>query len=255
MKYSTLIAGLVVTLLFASGTSIFSADTNSSRKRFDLTKLRKFSDDKNMDDNVKMQEMLTYLKEEVTHPSWPGRGFGGGPIDTVYVQRVIIGVMGQTVSRETLLEALNKETDAKIRDRLKIALVSAGDKTFLYDIQSFLQNTGDNLLRLASAWALRGIADKDLGDLEPLLISLHNDTYSRVVFRDVGNDAGSYKVYPIRQAAYEALTRLGARPKGWILEVKLKVDTQIEAIRSILDDENPQQCVTILRMLRDYPGP
>ncbi|MCH8120533.1 MAG: hypothetical protein IIC00_12485 [Planctomycetes bacterium] len=248
MKSNIFIMMLVITLLFACDLSIFAESTDSSRDNFDLTRLRKFYDDKDMDSGTKMRQLVTYLKKEVSHPSQPRMGVGGGPIDTVYIQNVIIMVMAQTVPQETLLKALNKETDKKIKDMIMLALVSAGDQTFFNDVRPFLQSAYHNLFRLGAVRALRDVSKKEL---KPQLIALQYDTYSRVVFRD-----GAYrKVYPIRKAAYEALSRIGAKPKGWLLELPLAVNTEIEAVASILDDENPEQCVTILQMLGDYPGP
>ncbi len=252
MKSNIIIMMLVITLLFACDVSIFADSTDSSQNNFDLTRLRKFYDDKDMDPNTKMRQLVTYLKKEVSHPSQPRMGVGGGPIDTVYIQNVIITVMAQTVPQETLLKALNKETDKKIKDRIMIASVFSGDTTFIPSVQSFLKRAYHNLFRLGAVRAIRNVTNKDL---EALLIALRHDTYSRVVIRDVGSTGGYQKVYPVRQAAYDALSRLGARPKGWVLKVPLAVNTEIEAVASILDDENPEQCVTILQMLGDYPGP
>jgi hypothetical protein len=252
MKLNTIIITVVITLLLGCDITRCADSNDSSHGNFNLTRLRKFYDDKDMDPNTKMRQLVTYLKNEVNHPSQPGMGVAGGPIDTVYIQNVITVVMAQTVPRKTLLEALNKEVDEKIKDRIMIALVFAGDKTFVPRVQSFLKRDEENVLREGSA---RALIDVNKKELEPQLIALQYDTYSRVGIEDVGNTGGYRKVYPIRKAAYEALSRLGTKPKGWILEVPLAVHTEIEAAASILDDENPEQCVAIVQMLGRYPAP
>jgi hypothetical protein len=252
MKLTTIIMTVVITLLLGCDITKCADSNDSLKVNFDLTRLRKFYDDKDMDPNTKMQQLVIYLKNEVNNPSQPRMGVGGGPIDTVYIQNVITTVMAQTVPNKTLLEALNKEADEKIKDRIMIALVFAGDKTFVPRVRSFLKRDEDNMLREGAALALRDVNEKEL---EPHLIALQYDTYSRVGFQGVGNAGGYRKIYPVRKAAYEALSRIGAKPKGWILEVPLAVNTKIEAAASILDDENPEQCVAILQMLGRYPAP
>lgn len=234
-------------LVLAFGSSLSAGGTNSYETGFDLTKLRVFYDDKDMDNDAKIQQMVEYLRAEISHPSKPRMGVGGGPIDTIYIQNVIITVMAQTVPQEALLKTFNQESDKKIRDRIMLALLYTGHETFVNDVRVMLQSQDNNLFRLAGVRALRNARKKDL---VPLLLDMRKDTYSRIVFRD-----GAYhKVYPIRQAAHHMLANLGADAEDWTLEVPLRVETEAEALVSILDDENAEQCLTALRVLKEDSG-
>jgi hypothetical protein len=170
-------------------------------------------------------------------------GIGGGPIDTVYVQSVIIAVMGQTVPKQSLLQALNHERDDTIKVRIMFALVAAGDRTFLNEVQSLLRSSNDNLTRLAATHAFRNAFKEDI---EAILPTMRDDTYSCIVFRD-----GRYfKVYPIRQAAYEALSQARVPAKGWELEVPLTAEAEVAALATVLDDGNIGQSVAVLQAIR-----
>ncbi len=243
MKAFTLVLFLA-TCVFTSIVSTATATTNSPPSGFDLTKLRKFYDAKGENPETSIAELIFYLREEVAHPSQPRMGVGGGPIDTVYVQDVMITVMAQAVPQQTLLRAYSQEKDNTIKTRLMLALATAGDRTFLTDVQDLLETSDDNLIRLAATRALRN-APKER--LEAVLPTVRDDTYSRIVFRD-----GRYvKVYPIRQSAHEALAQANVTPKGWTFEVPLTAETEAAALATVLDDENIGQSVAVLQAVRN----
>jgi hypothetical protein len=217
-------------------------DAISPAVGFDLTRLRKFYDDRNQDSDAAIRELATYLQEELASPSPPRMGVGGGPIDTVYVQDVIITVMAQTIPKESLLQALHEQSDDRIKDRMRVALVAAGDQTFVNWVEALLSEAKDNLTRLIAVRALRNAPRKGA---EPALAAMRDNTYSRIVFRH----GAYYKVYPIRRSAHEALTQLGVVAKDWQLEVPLHAQTGAEALSAVLDDENAEQSVAVLQVL------
>jgi hypothetical protein len=245
MKYAALL--LLTAIALVAFADPVSEETNSHEGRFDLTKLREFYDTNGMDGDAKVHQLVAYLRQELARPSQPAMGIGGGPIDTVYIQEVIIDVMVQTVPPASLLKAFNGESDKKIKDRIMFALLGAGDQTFVKDVLSLLRDPSDSLSRLAAVRALEKTKNQDV---VPLLERMRYDRYSRAAFRN-----GVYhKVYPVRQAARRVIVGSGAKADDWALELPLPAASETQALGSILEDEDPEQCVTVLRTLEKRSG-
>jgi|GEM_PF-2480616 len=203
------------------------------------------------------EKCLSLLKEEMANPSRSVMGTGGGPIDTGYVQNVIIGSFihssAPNVSEQECLEvrdwansALKREEDKNVRDRLTLVLGHTGDKSVVPQLVEILQNHPEGFMRFEAAMAL--YATNDPSSVPALKRALNSDTYARV--RTGGcleaPLSGEQMVYsPVRAAAARALTRLGVTvPKGAELVDAKYVVPRLEPL--LYSQDRPVQEITFL---------
>lgn len=228
-------------MIFAFGTLV-GAETRVRPTGFDLTKLRAVSEGKLRSTQEGMNQLLSYLREEIAHPSSPRLGIGGGPIDTIYVQSVIVGVMAGAVPPPMLLDAIQEKANGDLRTHLLLALVLAGDQTFVDEACALFENSENDLVRVLVARAARNFPKEKA---VALLAGAQHDMYSRIADRD-----GEYvKIYPVRQAAHESLLQLKVPAPDWTLVVPLAAETRAAALASILEDGNSRQSASVLQAI------
>ena len=221
---------------------------NSVEKRFDLRKLREFYDDREMPSQQRLDGLLGYLKEEIGNPSPPGLGIGGGPIDSGYVQGVIVQVMGQTIPAEDLVAARTQETNPAFQERLTVALGIAGDKSMIPDLILILGHHPEGFLRQKAAMAL---ADFKESSLKPAFNDAIEDRYSRVRISGIGG-GGISKIYPVREAAARGLRLLGDEVSPDLYIDARRTSDATEAISWLLEDKDPGVCLSAVTMLGEY---
>lgn len=164
---------------------------------------------------------LALLKQEMQNPCTASVGVGGGPMDTGYVQNVIMGsfiysrasnvpAAERTAVREWAKAALSSETDKGLRDRLTLVIAHTGDKSVVPQVIEILRSHPEGHMRTEAAMALYDT--KDASSIPALRQALAADTYARV---RTGGSPGSRPspneaVYsPVRNAAAIALQLLG----------------------------------------------
>lgn len=164
---------------------------------------------------------LALLKQEMQNPCTSIVGAGGGPMDTGYVQNVIMGSFiysratnvtdaERTSVREWAKAALSRETDKGLRDRLTLVIAHTGDKSVVPQVIEILRRHPEGHMRCEAAMALYDT--RDSSSISALKQALAADTYARV---RTGGSPGSRPsrneaVYsPVRQAAAIALKLLG----------------------------------------------
>lgn len=241
MKCNVLMLLTAVSLCASTGS--LRGETNSFGRGFDLTKLQVCYTTNAMSGDAKMALLIEYLRGELGIPSSPRMGPGGGPIDTLYVQDVILSVMAQTVPQESMLKVYTHEPDRMITSRIMLALAAAGHSGVSNELYSSLQNQKDPLFLLAGARGLAKARDKDAA--KSLLEGMRLNTYSRVAVRT----GHYYKVYPIREAAHQAIAKLGFKAGDWERDVPLDASTENEALGTLFQDEDPGQCANVLQIL------
>lgn len=167
------------------------------------------------------EQCFSLLKQEMKLPSAAGMGSAGGPIDTGYVQNVIIGSflysnapnVGEQERldvREWAKDALKREgeADKELHDRLILLIGHTGDKSVAGELVAILQNHPEGYMRFEAAMALYDTNDP--ASVPALKHALETDAYARV--RTGGclePNAGIIVYSPVRQAAARALKHLG----------------------------------------------
>jgi len=184
-----------------------SATAGVKPHHFDMTKLRKFYDDKTMTSQQRLEGLLGCLKEEMSNPSFPADfGPGGGPLDSASIQTVMLGIMGQTVAAEDIAKARARATSVALWERLTVALGIAGDKTVTKRLVRILARHHQGFMRRLAAEALAELKQESA---KTVLRQALKDPYSRIRITDIGPPPHTSKVYPVREAAARALRALG----------------------------------------------
>lgn len=218
----------------------------SERHCFDLTKLQKFYFDKTMTSQQRLDGLVKYLKEEMADPSYPGIGPGGGPIDTGYIQRMMIWALGQTVDAADLAKARKATEDSALHQRFTVALGRAGDRSLVRDLCEMVVKDPRGFMREAAASSLREL--KDPSSSHALRAALA-DRYSGIGISDVGPGPHITKMYLVREAAAGALRALGEKVEGVVTEVPLEVGSIPEALSRLFEDEQPDVCLSTVQLL------
>ncbi len=173
------------------------------------------------------EQCFSLLKQEMKLPSTAGMGSAGGPIDTGYVQNVIIGSFlysnAPNVGEQERLDvrkwakdALKREgeADKELHDRLILLIGHTGDKSVVPELVAILQNHPEGYMRFEAAMALYDTNDP--ASVPALKHALETDTYARVRINGcLVPNTGTIVYSPVRQAAARALTHLGfSVPEG-----------------------------------------
>lgn len=162
--------------------------------------------------------LMALLRREMNEPSAASFGMAGGPIDSGYVQSVLLGSLRAYVDKQGASEAVKAclksrmaslTQDKPMGDRIKVLLGNAGDRTVTPALIEILGNHEDGFMRFAAAHALGSLGDRSA--IPVLKRSLSVDTYARV------RAGASYHrltprqmVYsPVRLAAAEVLRSMG----------------------------------------------
>ena len=178
-------------------------------------------------------------------PTPPALGPGGGPIDSGYVQGVIVGVMGQTVAPKDLSRARAEETNPVLQDHLAVALGLAGDKSVTSQLIEILKREPNGALRQNVAI---GLADFKESSVKPTLYAMLDDNYSRIMISGVGG-GGISKIYPVREAAARGLRLLGEQVSPDLYTDARRASDVTEAIAWLLEDKDPQVCQSAVTLL------
>lgn len=197
----------------------------------------------------RVEVCVRLLQEEMASPSAPGFGIGGGPIDSGYLQEVIMGVVGifpQRVAQREEIRALlaarlasTPASNEPMRERFTIMLGYTGDRAVVPQLVRMLEQHPEGFMRFSAVMALREIEDNE--DAVPALQrAVATDTYARVRFSDSKQEYDSVTmVYsPVRNIAAQILRQKGLfAPKGIeVLEAKYGVQ-RLEPL--LYDSRNP----------------
>ncbi|MDO8586055.1 MAG: HEAT repeat domain-containing protein [Armatimonadota bacterium] len=167
----------------------------------------------------RVDRLVALLRREITEPSAPVLGIGGGPIDSGYVQEVILGsvrtYVQQGANRESLRNCVASKlaslasSDKPMADRLTVMLGNVGDRSVVPALINVMENHEDGFMRYAAARALGGIGDRS--SIPALKRCLETDTFARVrLGSSIRNLTPREMVYsPVRLAAAEALRSMG----------------------------------------------
>lgn len=252
-----LVGMICIVAMFCTGAPAFAQAGPEARPKpryFDLTQLRPIQEGKTTDTTAAMQKLVGFLRDELTTPSTPGLGMGGGPISSDYIQTVIMAVMARAMPNDTILQAYRGEKDPRLKDLIELALVAQGDAGRLKDVAAKLDKNPGNAYRLIAVSCIR---DLRTPAVRPILEKMRGDSLSRIVYRDVRPQdvSGVLKTYPIRMAAAEGLKRQGVDVSNWSLGVPLDAKTPSDALAEIFKDENPEQCIAVLQTLEGLETP
>jgi len=195
------------------------------------------------------------LKQEMKSPSSAGFGPGGGPIDTGYIQEVIMGSVctftQKEAERNQIRSILAKKlestpsSDQALRDRLTIMLGSTGDVSVMPQLTSIMEHHPDGFMRYSAVMALRQMSLDTIRNSEECVSALkrviEKDAYARIRFGDsLGPmyDSTTMVYSPLRNIAAELLRRTGMPvPKGVeVVEAKYGVQ-RVEPL--LYDSSNP----------------
>jgi hypothetical protein len=202
----------------------------------------------------RVEACVRLLQEEMASPSAPEFGIGGGPIDSGYLQEVIMGVVGvfpqRAAQREeirALLAARLASTPASnqaLRERFTIMLGYTGDRAVVPQLVRMLEQHPEGFMRFSAVMALREIEQNE--DAVPALQrAVASDTYARIRSGSSIRLPGQHEydsitmVYsPVRDMAAQILRRKGVSvPKGIeVLEAKYAVQ-RLEPL--LYDRRNP----------------
>jgi len=226
-----------------------TAQDNSNRviPSFSLTQLRRFQDP-GLSSAERLRGLLAYLRCEMQNPRLPKLGIGGGPIDSGYVQGVIVAKMGRLVTAEDLTRAVSKETSRAVADRLIVARGLAGDRSVIPRLIRILERHPEGFLRQKAAMALAGLKDPST---KAALHAALRDRYTRLSFPGVGPPR-SCKIYPVRQAAAAGLRALGEQVPPEICTDVRQVADRPEAISWLFEDKQPDVCLSAVQILGRY---
>jgi hypothetical protein len=166
----------------------------------------------------RVQTFMSMLTKEMQTPSTPIMGMGGGPIDSGYVQEVIMGCVctwAQKDDERASIRAVLKTyvasaSDPALQDRLAVMLGYTADRSVVPTLTRILRTDPEGFMRHSAALALGRLLDP--ASVPALKEALATDTYARV--RSGGCVGPRYKgadaVYaPVRLAASVALRRMG----------------------------------------------
>ena len=198
------------------------------------------------------------LMQEMKSPSSAGFGPGGGPVDTGYIQEVIMGSVCTFTQKEAeriqIRSILAKKlestpsSDQALRDRLTIMLGSTGDVSVMPQLTSIMEHHPDGFMRYSAVMALREMSLDALRNSEECVSALkgviEKDTYARIRFGDSHGpmDDSTTMVYsPSRNMAAEVLRRIGVpAPKGVeVVEAKYGV----QRVEPLLYDSSNPRCI------------
>ncbi|HZP81379.1 MAG TPA: hypothetical protein VFB21_07060 [Chthonomonadaceae bacterium] len=127
---------------------------------FNLAKLRPIVDDHSIPPAERIARGVAYLKEELASPSPESWGLAGGPIDTGYIQEVIVGVLAfpGVEAPKALRQQRDNATDKRMKDRLTISLGLAGAQDTIPDILRIARTDPEGAVRTTALRALTELA-------------------------------------------------------------------------------------------------
>jgi hypothetical protein len=147
--------------------------------------------------------LLSWLVTERNSPTPLGFGLGGGPIDSLYIQKQIwvgLGTQGDPILMDRLISSPNL-VDEDIRNGLRLALGLMGDKRQIPALKQLLVHDPNPRYR---SMAADDLSDMDAPDITALLEDAENDPYFVMIGRQ---DTGT-PFYPVREAARGSLRKL-----------------------------------------------
>ena len=197
---------------------------------------------------------LELLEQEMMSPSTPAFGMGGGPIDTGYLQAVIMGSVCTYGHKEAERDEIRSIVAAKLqstpasnramRDRLTIILGHTGDVSVAPQLISILENHPDGFMRCSTSQALREMRWVAPNEYVPALKRvMEGDTYARVRLSGclVRYDSATMVYSPVRDMVAWTLRRMGLSvPKG--AEV-LEASYGVQRVEPLLYDRGNPKCI------------
>jgi len=181
------------------------AQSAGQSETFDLAKLR-VADDRALPVEARTATLLDYLQEELKHPSKPKMGYGG-IIDTEWIQRQMVRVLGRVGDPALIADEMKRTQDSALKDRLTIALCLASKgKSAAPETLQILKSSKEGHVRALAALALGQVQYKPA---IPALMAALRDGYKRPITGGT-QDTGRYEV---REDAATALRKLGFKVK------------------------------------------
>jgi HEAT repeat protein len=225
-------------------------------ERADTTQLGRYARPGELPSAERLAGLLGLLREVMRTSGGFGMGMGGGPTSARDSELGITLTIGRVVPPGEVLSALEAEEDPEIRDRLKIAAVLAGHDGFRDDLVRIASEHEMGPLRWLAVQALGGLED---ATLEPVFRERLTDPYARLQYGWAGVAAADdttpsppdhrRKVYPVREAAVEALARIGVTEVNAVTYQPLESRGRTEAIAFLLEDRDPQVCLAAAHIL------
>lgn len=155
---------------------------------------------------------LALLKQEMASPSIPMMGDGGGPIDTGFLQCVIMGSVCTYAQKGAEREAIRKvvaerlkavpATDKAMHDRLTIILGLTGDPSVLDALIKILDESNEELIRAAVVMALGQLNDRKA--IPALQRAMLNDNYAHIRF------GGCLTSYDVKHMVFSSTRKYAA---------------------------------------------
>jgi hypothetical protein len=198
------------------------------------------------------------LKQEMKSPSSASFGPGGGPIDTGYIQEVIMGSVctftQKEAERNQIRSILGRKlestpsSDRALRDRLTIMLGSTGDVSAMPQLINIMEHHSDGFMRYSAVMTLREMSLDALRNSEECVSALkrviETDTYARIRFGDSHGpmyDSTTMVYSPLRDIAAQMLRRMGLPvPKG--VEV-VAAKYGVQRVEPLLYDSSNPECI------------
>lgn len=162
-----------------------------------LTKLRHITEcDPPLNVSERVKKCIDLLKTEITNPSDPIIGIGGGPIDTTMIRYIIAGSVCTFAQRGKMQLEIRDEIkkniliadpkDLVIHKYFLFMLAATGDGNVKDELMSIIKSDVDNCMRINAVCSLRDI-DTYLNDEDISLLQtefLKENNFANILFSD-----------------------------------------------------------------------
>ncbi|MHB1460116.1 MAG: HEAT repeat domain-containing protein [Armatimonadota bacterium] len=214
-------AVVVACLLLTSVTVCQPTKPRIPAKLSSLRDLRLVLDRNDLTSAQKTDMLLSWLDKERRQPTPTTTGFGGGDINSGYIQAQIIKSLKEVGNPLTLIAVISDpNTDPNIIDAAHLALGRMGDITQIPKLINILEHHSEPYFRVIAAETLGSLgATRAIPALERAL----HDEYTVMGGAYVGGPREPATAYPLRDAAEVALRVLNMPDKSVASRIKAKV--------------------------------
>ncbi|MCW3097014.1 MAG: hypothetical protein JWL77_2632 [Chthonomonadaceae bacterium] len=224
--------------------------TPANGQTFDLRQLSSIQDGMPASAKERIEQGVRFLQQELASPSDPSWGMGGGPIDTGYIQSVILstlkfpGAQAPSILRQQWKGA----TDPRLKDLLAISLAELGAEDVIPTVIRLARDDKDGSIRMTAMIALHAFLSPpgEFDSPHRVFLTKPLDAKTAQTVVDVfaaglqdpfkryyggrKDEHGAY--YPAQEQAYRGLRKMGLQVFRSAVALQIK-DANGAVIRSI----------------------
>ena len=218
----------------------------------------------------RVKRCIELLQKEMASPSAPVFGEGGGPIDTGYIQNVIMGSVCTAEHRGRIREEIRAaiadkiktvpESDKALRERLSLMLCLAGKKSMLPQVLEIMEHHPDGFMRfqavaaIREAWAYSGLEISDAA-IDALQSVMETDNYASISFGGCfpAHDSKTKVISVSRKMAAEVLRLNGVQVRKGTEELDAKYG--VARLNPLLYTKDTNLTQTVVGVLGAIGGP